>query len=178
MKTVDLSDETAKEFLIRIGKIIVDFNHLESIVEMVILQLINIKKGTDENSEDEQSIGRRVVEKLFFMQKIDLLRSLIVGRKGEEFAKKFTKQVYKELVSVSEKRNDIVHSMWFIQYGNSKTDLSTLTINFQNAYQRGKSFNFEEAKKDISLEKLDETLSSIDKAVKQLIHYAVNMLNT
>lgn len=106
-KILDNQDPKTKEYLAKIGEVVVLLNHLEAMVEFWIWELINAHG-------DSQQIGRRVTSPLDFEQKVQLLRSLIVERYGEEKARKF-KETMKLLMKCCETRNDIVHSQWFIQ---------------------------------------------------------------
>ncbi|MDO8618550.1 MAG: hypothetical protein Q7R49_01240 [Candidatus Daviesbacteria bacterium] len=110
------------------------------------------------------------------MEKADLLRSLVVEQRGEDFAKKFTEGVYKKLQVIAQKRDDIAHSLWFIQYGGSKQELATEKINFKKAYERGKEFRFDEAKREVALSELEDILKLIHQAGIEIIHFGVNEL--
>lgn len=132
MKILDFNDPNTKEFLQKIGQVIVEVNHIESLVELLIWSLIFTNRNKEDNA---QGIGRRITVNLSFMEKADLLRSLVVERKGEDFAKEFTERVYKKLQAIAQKRDDIAHSLWFIQYGESKAELATEKINFKKAYE-------------------------------------------
>ncbi len=173
MKILDLNDSNTKEFLQKIGQVIVEVNHIESLVELLIWPLIDAKGNKDGSA---QGIGRRITVNLSFMEKADLLRSLVVERKGEEFAKKFTERVYKKLQTVAEKRDDVAHSLWFIQYGESKEDLATEKINFTKAYKRGEEFKMDAAQSKVALSELEDILKLIHQAGAEIIHYGVNEL--
>ncbi len=149
-----------KAYLEKIGKIIVLFGHLEMIVDFFIWELINAGNTTRE----VQSIGRRITTPLDYKSKINLVRSIIVERLGEDKAKEFT-PIYTELLNCAEIRNDIAHSQWFIEYGNKeeKVKPETQKVNWQKAYQKGKGFDFSGANKDVSLKELDEYTKKLSK---------------
>lgn len=174
MKIIDSTDPKTQEYLQKIGRVIVELNFIENFVELLIWQLIGAKEVSNVN--DEQAVGRRITVNLSFIEKADLLRSLVVERKGEEFTKEFTDDIYKKLQVLSEKRNDVAHSTWLIQYGSNKEAAITHKINYGKAFVRGKPYDFDKAKSNISLEEFDQYLELIDDVGAYLIHYGVNKL--
>ena len=147
MQVLDENDPKTKDFLVKIGETVVVFNHLESMVEFNIWELI----AASGNAHVRQSIGKRITTTLEYMQKVDLLRSLIVERFGEEKDKLF-KEVYTTLQECSEIRNDIAHSLWYIQYGNLEEgiELDTAKINIKKAFEKGKFEDFSKVYETIS----------------------------
>ena len=71
--------------MLSIGEVIISLNDLESSIDFWIWELL----GTNGTPSDKQVIGRLVTNKLDFIGKADLLRSLIVHRSGEDKAKIF-----------------------------------------------------------------------------------------
>lgn len=163
MKIIDPSDPTTKEYLARIGEIIVELNFLENWLEFFSWELIQAKGNL-------QKIGRRITYNLTFIQKLDLLRSLLVERTGEGNAEEF-RPLYKKIKECEEIRNDIAHSLWFIQYGNSKEDLNTTKINVSYAFERGRSFDFSKTKKTVPLSELEESGKKIADTSDEVFKY-------
>lgn len=166
-------DKKTQEYLAKIGNIIVSLNQLESLIDLLIWELIS----PNGNANNKQRIGRLITLNLEFMQKADLLRALIVERYGEEKGKSFTENVYKILQKCVEVRNDIAHSHWFIQYGESESsDLETVKINAKNAFQRGKKLDLSKARKSIKIEELNEYIAMLDEAGIKLIDNGLELL--
>lgn len=159
-------DSTTKEYLSKIGEIVVSLSSLEHMMEFWIWELISAA-GT---ARDIQWVGRRITTPLEYMQKLDLLRSMLVERLGEEVAKKFM-PAYKLLQKCAEDRNDIAHSVWFIQYGTTPEKLSTLKVNDSKAFQRGKKLDFTRAHQEIKLEDLEKISQRINQAHDELIKF-------
>ena len=121
-KIIDSQDPKTKEYLTKIGEVVVLLNHLESMVDFWIWELIS----AGGNASTKQQIGRRITAILNFEKKVQLLRSLIVERYGKEKAKEF-KEVATSIMKCCEVRNDVSHSQWFIQYGNIKERIPPTT---------------------------------------------------
>jgi hypothetical protein len=85
MKVLDNNDPITLNYLSKIGEVIVTLNYLESLVELAIWEML----GEIGKTADLQGVGRRITYSLEFVQKVDLLRSLIVEIYGEERAKNF-----------------------------------------------------------------------------------------
>ena len=92
-----------------------------------------------------------------FEKKVQLLRSLVVERYGKQKAKEF-KEVANSIMECCERRNDVSHSQWFIQYGNIKEGipLTTHKINMPKSLKPTKPFNFSKEIKDVELSELDQ----------------------
>lgn len=169
-KVLEPKTGKTRDYLVKIGEIVVLLNHLEQVIEFFTWELINA-------SGNAQEIGRRITTPLDYVEKVDLMRSAIVGRFGEEKAKEFL-PVYRELIACGEIRNDIAHSQWFIEYGNKKEGVlpHTKKINWKKAYKRGKNFNFSEAIKDIKLDELNSYSRKISKAISLVSESALKLL--
>ena len=152
-KIINNQNPKTKEYLTKIGEVIVLLNHLESMIDFWIWELIN----AGGNASMKQQIGRRITSPLNFEKKVKLLRSLVVERYGEEKAKEF-KEVANSIMECCEIRNDVSHSQWFIQYGNIKEGIPPTThkINISKSLKPTKPFNFSKAIKDIELSELDQ----------------------
>ena len=176
MSTAQLWQKTpkTKEFLAKIGEIIVLLNHLESMVEFFTWELI----GSKGNAHDVQNMGRRITLPLDYKGKIDLARSLVIERYGVEKEKKIFKSVYTKLQNCGEFRNDIAHSLWFIEYGTSKEDLATHKLNWTKAYKKGKAFDFSNAYKDVSLEDLTEISKTLSSTITLVTQTFMTLLNS
>ena len=90
----------------KIGKVIISFNELESVLESCISFLIN-------NRTD--SLGMQVIEYLDFSEKISLGIKLIasnIGIMGEVEYKVPLQTLRKEFVRLSEIRNLVAHAKW------------------------------------------------------------------
>jgi hypothetical protein len=164
--TYNPNDPNTKEFLAKIGEIIVSLNALENNVDFWIWELLSAS-GTP---AEKQVIGRLVTSPLDFMGKVNLLRSLVVHRLGEEKDNDF-RNAYNLLKQSAETRNDVAHSMWFIQYGSSPDDLSTEKINEIKAFQRGKKFDFTKAVATVKLTDFDKYLETIENAQRELFSF-------
>lgn len=108
------------------------------------------------------------------MEKVELLRSILVERYGEEKAGDF-KEIYDQLQECAELRNDIAHSQWFIQYGTNKDDTATTKINDTKAFARGKVFDFAKASNTVSVEVLEVNISKLQKAGAELNAFFVKL---
>jgi len=172
-KILDNTDTTTKEYLAKIGEVVVLLNHLESNIDFWIWELI----GAKENAHDHQNIGRRITLQLEYMQKVDLLRALIVERHGEEKGREL-RPLYTKLQTCGQVRNDIAHSEWFIQYGNlaEGVPLSTTKINIQKAYERGKLMNFSNARKEVLLGELEGYVTQTNEIISELHEFFFRQL--
>lgn len=161
MKIVDPDNPESKEYLAKLGELVVVFNALELFTDIFIWELIGAKG-------EQQGIGRRITVNREFQEKLDLLRSLLVERYGQEKAKRFT-NTYSKLKHSAENRNDTLHSLWFIHYGKTPDNLETRKINFQKAYERGKEFDFKRANKNVSLAELKDIIKGIESCSDELV---------
>lgn len=173
MKVIDKSDPKTKEFLEKIGEAIVMLSHLEAMIEFVVWELI----GAKGDAGVKRTIGRHITYKLEFKQKADLLRALIVEKFGEGKGKEFTDKIYKDLQKCCEARNDIAHSLWFIQYGVDKNSLGTVRINIQDAMERGERFNLSKARKSTELKELEDAIRLMDEMSLKVIRFGLNLLD-
>lgn len=165
MKVLDNQEEKTKEFLCKIGEIVVTLNHLEEMVCFYIWELVSASGNT-------QGVGRRITVNLELIEKIDLLRSLIIERQGEEKAKVF-KSIYKNIIKCGEIRNDIAHSQWFIQYGNIKENIPPRTekINMQKLIKNSKPTDFSKLVEIVDLEQLNQGAVLINKTAEDLAQF-------
>lgn len=162
------NDIKTKEFLSSIGEVIISLNDLESSVDFWIWELL----GADGTPSDKQVIGRLVTNELDFIGKADLLRGLIVHRLGEDKGKDFI-PAYKLLKESAETRNDIAHSIWFIQYGSNPNDLTTTKINEIKAFERGKKMNFSKTITTVELSDFNRYLETIKNAERELFSFII-----
>ena len=161
------TDPKTKDYLAKIGEVIVTLNGLERDISFWIWELL-AASGTP---AEKQVIGRLVTNPLDFMGKINLLRSLIVHRLGEVKGKDFIK-TYTLLQNCAEFRNDIAHSLWFIQYGSSPENLETEKINEVKAFQKGKRMDYSKAVEKINIEEFDNALLVMQDASKELLKFS------
>ena len=167
-KIIDNQDPKTKEYLTKIGEVVVLFNHLEDTVDFWIWELIN----AGGNANIKQQIGRRITSPLDFEKKVQLLRSLVVERYGEEKAKEF-KEVANSIMECCERRNDVSHSQWFIQYGNIKEGIPPTThkINISKSLKPTKPFNFSKAIKDVELSELDQYATHTNLMIEEVYKF-------
>ncbi len=172
-KILDNQDPKTKEYLAKIGEVVVLLNHLEAMVEFWIWELI----GAEGNAGVKQQIGRRITSPLGFEKKVQLLRSLVVERCGKKRAREF-EEILELLMKCCKARNDIVHSQWFIQYGNEKEGIPSTThkINIPKVLKPQRSFNFSKAIKDVDLSELDQSVSEINIAIEKLMRFFTSSL--
>jgi len=174
LKILDNQDSKTKEYLAKIGEVIVTFNYLESaIIDFWIWELICAGK----NINDIQGIGRRITTLLTFRQKADLLKSLVIEIFGEKKAKLFSKP-YKKIIKSSEIRNDVCHSQWFIQYGNLKegVPMTTHKINLKRGSRKGRKFDFSRAMEDnIDLKCFNGYLKQIEEAIRETLIFFIHI---
>ena len=106
---------------------------------------------------------------LQFSQKTDLLLSLVIERSGIEGKEKF-KKIYNELEKMAERRNDIAHSQWFLEYGNIQEGipLTTHKINDQKGLKFNKEANFEQAIKEVKIEELQSFVEEMLQEVSDI----------
>ncbi len=165
---LDTSDPKTKEFLSKIGEVVVLSRHLESIVEFFMGDLIN----PEGESIVKQNVTNSIVKNMEFLEKLDLVRDLIVQRIGVESQKRFlpTYNLVKECI---EGRNDVAHSQWFIQYGNIEEGIppSTQKINVRRGYSRGHYFDFSKAIINVELSTLDDLVKKTNKAITDIVIY-------
>jgi hypothetical protein len=167
-RILDNKDPKIREYLAKIGEVIVLLNHVEASIDFLIWELI----GANGNAHDVQNVGRRVTLLLEYMQKVDLVRALIIERHGEEKGKEFV-SLYKKLQTCGEIRNDIAHSQWFIQYGNlaENIPMSTTKINIKKAFERGKLMDFSNARKEVLLDELEGYVSQMNEIISELFGF-------
>ena len=169
---IDDNNDTTKFFLEKIGKIIVVFNHLEFWIDFWIWELVS----PSGSAYGRQEIGRRITNSLSFEQKVSLLSSLITERLPEEKIKAF-KIVNEKLQRCYRKRNYIVHSQWFIQYGNIPEGIprTTLTIKYPKKLS---VFNKIDSKKyiktNINEKDLDEIVQEINSIFATITIFFIN----
>lgn len=169
-KVLNSHSPKTKDYLAKIGEIIVLLNHLELTVEFFVWELISASGNT-------QAIGRRITTPLEYMEKVNLMRSLLVERVGEEKAGEFT-PIYSELRACAEIRNDLAHSQWFIEYGNGKDKTSTHKINWLKAYERGKAFDFSKALQNIDLAKLASDTKRLSKTISLVAEFMLKLFSS
>ncbi|MDD2482797.1 MAG: hypothetical protein PHE32_03775 [Candidatus Shapirobacteria bacterium] len=165
----NFENSKTKEYLASIGGIVVCLNHLEHFIEFMIWELINPKV---DNANKSQLIGERITVNLEYIEKLELLRSLIIERKGIEKAEEF-KEIYIKCKKACEIRNDISHSLWSIEFGNNKEGISpsTTKTNMQKAFQRGKNFDFLSAYKQVNLDELKLEMNQINQTISDLFSF-------
>ena len=147
-------------YLKTLGEIIVEFNRLEASMEFNIWAYLF-------GGRNAQNFGRRVTYELKFIQKLDLLQGCVFEREGEEVANEFKKNLYGRIENIMKKRNDYVHSTWFIEYGVPDSlredERITTKINFKHA-AKGNSrrpWNYIAAEKKVTIDDLKKFLKEI-----------------
>ncbi len=165
------TDLKTKEFLAKIGEIVVLSRHLESIIEFFIEDLIN----PEGKPIMKQRVTDSIIRKMESLEKLDIVRDLIVERVGIESQKKFL-PTYKLIKECIEKRNDTVHSLWFIQYGNTEAGIAPLTqkINPQYGHTRGRPFDFSKAITNIELDALTSLTNKLNRTIAEVANYMAN----
>lgn len=171
MRTVafDFNDTKAKEYLASIGAVVVLLGHLEYLIEFIIWDLVNPQA---DDSKVRQLIAERITVGLEYMEKLKLLRSLTVERKGDKKAKEFI-GIYKKCIAVCEIRNDIAHSMWIIEYGNIKEgeSPSTTKTNMKKAFPNGKQLDLSAAYKKVDLDEIKSYMEQINQTISELFSF-------
>lgn len=160
-------DPKTKEYLAKIGEIVVLLNSLESVVEFIIWKSIT----------RDQVIGRTLTRDLTYISKVRLLKTLLMQKLGENELDSIM-PVLNRVTKSAHIRNDVVHSQWFIQYGNKKENipLTTHKINSKDAFNKG-SFDFANSIKDISLKDLAEKCKFISQTISDLSAQIVRIFN-
>ncbi|HUD45163.1 MAG TPA: hypothetical protein VMR41_06470 [Patescibacteria group bacterium] len=71
---------------------------------------------------------------------------------------------------MAEKRNDVVHSQWFIEYGNIQEGIprSTHKINHQKGLKFNKEANFQQAVKEVKVEELQTFIDGMMQELSDL----------
>lgn len=113
-KPYDLNNKTVKNYLIKIGEIIVIMGFLEAWIDFWIWELIGAKGG----AYDSQIIGKKTTSGMMYRRKVDLLLLLVQSRyptKVDSF-----KKLHNKLQTLGDKRNNFIHSQWFPMYGNKE----------------------------------------------------------
>lgn len=169
-RILNTEDPIAKEYLAKIGEVVVLLSHLEAGVEFWIWEFVNAKG----DAKVKQLVGRRITSPLDFEQKLQLLRSLVVERLSEKKVEEF-KEIVKLIKKCCEVRNDVAHSQWFIQYGNTKGGISSTThkINIPKVLKPHRPFDFSKAIEDIDLSKLDQSIANINTAIEKLVIFFI-----
>jgi len=111
-KPYDLKNKTVNKSLIKIGEMVVLMGFLESWIESWIWNLID---------QRDQNIGKKITSPLMYRQKVDLLLSLVESRSPDR-VENFQK-IHKKLQALGERRNNLIHSQYFLMYGNKKEHL-------------------------------------------------------
>ncbi len=163
---LDSTNPKVKEYLAKIGEIIVTFNFLESQMDFYIQELV---KPVHSHAGLSQRVGKRITTMLEFSQKTDLLLSLIIERSGKDEGTRF-KSIYNALGKMAEKRNDVAHSQWFLEYGNIQEGVqpSTHKINEQKGIKFNKEANFEQAIKEVTIEELQTFIEEMLQMVSDI----------
>jgi len=159
-------DSKTKKYLAKIGEVIVYMNYLEFMLEFHIQDLIKPVGDMDE----VQRVSARIIYPLSFNKKIELLSSLIMERCGQKEFRKF-QELEKLLERCGQIRNGIVHSLWYIQYGNKERGIysKTLRIHMREAVKRKKPFKFSEAVKYVKISELEEFVTEISSVIEKLM---------
>lgn len=141
-----------------LGKLVENFNKLEMIVIFIIGGELKLDRGNDFRKLD------LVVKDLTYQNKINLLRNLIVERDQRDNFK----DLYKKLKKCGEKRNELLHSQWFVNYGSDPTNISTHRINRNKLIKLGKPTDYK--KMSIQVEDEIDTLNKlIDQTIKEMV---------
>lgn len=166
-QVLDTSNTKVKEYLAKIGEVIVTFNFLESQVDFWIQHLLN---PNHPHAGYSQMLGKRVTVLLNFSQKAKLLLSLVIERNGNEKGVTF-KKIYSRLESAAKNRNDIIHSLWFLEYGNAKEGTPPITqkINAQKSLKFNEEANFELANKTVTPQDLQQNIDEMLQLITDLV---------
>lgn len=109
-----------------IGKVVVEFNDLETLMVYKILGLLNITSSRE---------APGVIAHLSFADKSLVMRTLILKMLGEKAGQKF-KTLYTKLKEVGEKRNDLLHSSWFLGFLDSNDEGEILRLNLKDDFRK------------------------------------------
>src|SRR3954464_4613155 len=107
---IDYSNPEVKEYLSKIGEIVVRLSGLEHQIEFWIWKLIDARG----DHVTRQRVGSRTTTYITYEQKVQLLRGLILERCGEDTGRQFM-PLREKLIKCCEDRNDVAHSQWLIR---------------------------------------------------------------
>ncbi|HBY09769.1 hypothetical protein A2274_00055 [candidate division WWE3 bacterium RIFOXYA12_FULL_43_11] len=148
-----------------IGEIVVDFGMLESWLSFHIWELI----GAYGDANTSQLIGKRVTKDLHFKGKVSLFESLCVERYKNKSPDEL-RNIVKILSDCEKERNEIVHSDWYIGYGNIDEGIppSTHRIHEKRAFVKNKHYDFTKSMKDVDLEELKDIDGKMKEALRAI----------
>lgn len=109
-------DLQTHELYASIGKFIVEFEHICFEMQKAILWMLR----------DQGLKNQQVVDILLAGYTADPLRTLLESLIGEltttnDKERKIIKNIFSRIQKITEKRNDVAHSTWFIGWGNATT---------------------------------------------------------
>lgn len=159
-KPYDLNNLSVRKYLKKIGEIIILMGFLESWVDFWIWELI----GANGNASEKQDIGKKITSGIMYRQKIDLLLTMVQSRSPERITN--FKKIHKKLQLIGEKRNLLIHSQWFLMYGNKKEHLRRHTdgVNLRHGHNRADGvLDFSRSFLKLELSGLSRFISNIQK---------------
>lgn len=135
-----------------------EFNALESFISFQIWQILGL-------TGSNQWKGQSVTARMSFKDKVDLLESLWTSVEGD---KKETKDLCRKFREAGSKRNDYLHGIWLINFGEHPERVQTHKIN-PRRLGSPEGYDFSKAREVIEVVALERYLKSLQFLVLALL---------
>ena len=156
----DIKDPDTQEILTGIGQVVVMFNYLENEIVQHIEYIIY---GEIDWKTKLYDFTKYTVTGLEYIEKIDLLRSLIIEKYGEDKGSLYL-PIYNLQKECAEKRNIFAHCFyWFDKEEENKTTFQT--FNRKKILIRGKKIDLRRGYSEIQIDDLNELLFNLQEAI-------------
>jgi hypothetical protein len=151
---------TNKEFLEKLGNLIVQFQSLEKVIEFIIWIQIT----------DDQNIGKIITSEHSFRNKCNIL--INIGRETYKESKLLSdlEELVTEAITIEEDRNKYIHSGWILNETEERKE--TITRYKIASKRKGLIQNMEE----VNIAKLDELIKKIS-ILSTKLHSFITRIN-
>jgi hypothetical protein len=140
----------SRDFLVAVGRMTINFSHLENILSM--LCLVIIKSG----------YGQIITAEYSFKQLMNVIRSVLINcNEFEDF-----KITYNKIKQIEEKRNQIIHSF----YGQNENENVIIRRKVSN-----KDKGLKDVREEISIETIDDIANQINDLVDNISFKMINL---
>lgn len=90
-----------------LGEYIIEFNKLDLVVARSIWTML------DFNNKFQSRMGKAITSHLMFLNKVEMLNRLVSAMVPKQQREEF-KNIYKQLRNCNTRRNELIHSVWYI----------------------------------------------------------------
>ena len=153
-----------------IGEFVVKFNFLEDKMTSLIWTFAKLNNNTE-----DQAIARIIFKDTLFLPKLKILKNLFKYHFGKN--KRFD-DICKKLKDINEKRNEFVHSLWFINYASEK-DIELKTVIWDNKkISKNLANNENKFVEEKNVDEIRREIINIEELYKEIEFFEHNLLNT